>query len=182
MGGGGHDVTVLKRLRQLLSRHQAAAHPSTASSPRRYIATLMTSYLTTVCDKLYHMNPATLHFCQGVADISQYFSVALWRNGATGASGHAEGGVDKAGDRGRCSPVVGHVAHEQRANLPGDVIQTLVVPLARVRGPTADQHLRPEVKRLLLQLVIVNVSRLQRPATISVSNCKMLLSDSISLP
>lgn len=59
------------------------------------------------------------------------------------------------------APVVGHVAHEQRADLARDGIEARIVPLARVRAATADQHLGPEVQRLLLQLVIVNVPRLR---------------------
>ena len=73
------------------------------------------------------------------------------------------GAADETGT-GR-SPVMGHVAHEQSADLPGNIVKALVVPLARVCRATADQHFRPEVERLLLKLIVVNVSGLQRPAT-----------------
>eukprot|EP00982_Pelagococcus_subviridis_P017235 31525-Pelagococcus_subviridis.AAC.1 len=47
---------------------------------------------------------------------------------------------------------VGH-----RAALVGDIAEALVVPIARVRAPAADEHLRAEVHRLLLELVVVDV-------------------------
>lgn len=58
------------------------------------------------------------------------------------------------------TPVVGHVAHEECADLLGDGVEALVVPLARVSGATANEHLWPKVQRLLLQLLVVNITRL----------------------
>ena len=58
-------------------------------------------------------------------------------------------GGDEAAD-------VRHVHHEHRAALVGDLAELGVVPVARVRRAAANQHLRPEVHRLLLELNVVD--------------------------
>jgi hypothetical protein len=65
------------------------------------------------------------------------------------------------------APDVCHVGHEQRADLLRNLVQALVIPLARVGRATADEHLGPEVQRLLLQLVVVDVARLRASRTMS---------------
>ena len=59
------------------------------------------------------------------------------------------------------APDVGHVRHQQGAHFVSDLPQPLVVPLAGVGGPAGDDELGPEVQRLLLQLVVVDVACLQ---------------------
>ena len=60
----------------------------------------------------------------------------------------------------KISPDVRHVHEQVGADLVGDGPQPGVVPLAGVRRPAADDHLRPEVQCLLLQLVVVDQPRL----------------------
>mmetsp|Transcript_1799 Transcript_1799/g.6402 ORF Transcript_1799/g.6402 Transcript_1799/m.6402 type:complete len:488 (-) Transcript_1799:88-1551(-) len=63
--------------------------------------------------------------------------------------------------RGYQSANVRHVHQKVRADLVRDGPEAGVVPVTRIGGSAADDHLGAEVQRLLLQLVVVDVARLR---------------------
>lgn len=56
---------------------------------------------------------------------------------------------------------VRHIAEQKRAALINNRSEPLVIPIPRVSTPSADNQLRPEVKRLLLQPIVINVAGLR---------------------
>ena len=61
---------------------------------------------------------------------------------------------------------VGHVAHEQRADLVGDLAEAVGLDRARVGGAAADDQLRPVLLREREHLVVVDDVRLARDAVV----------------
>ena len=61
---------------------------------------------------------------------------------------------------------VRHVAHQQRADLVGDLAEAVGLDRARVRRAAADDQLRPHLLRAREHLVVVDLHRLARDAVV----------------
>ena len=54
-----------------------------------------------------------------------------------------------------------HIAQQQSPNLISNCPKPLIIPIPRIRAPAADDHPRPEIQRLLLEAIVINVPRLR---------------------